>query len=49
MKKLFGLILMVAAMGCTSHDETQEQKTTEPQQNSVSAPADAIKNIKNNF
>ncbi len=48
MKKLFGLILMVAAMGCISQDETQEQKTTEPQQNSVSAPADAIKNIKNN-
>ena len=48
MKKLFVLILIVAVMGCTSQDQEESQGTIESEQNSVSSPADAVKNIKNN-
>jgi len=47
-KKLSLLIVLLVFSGCTSHDESEVQKTNEAQSNSASSPADAIKNIKNN-
>lgn len=38
----------VVFSGCTSQEEAEVQQNNEAQSNSVSSPAESIKNIKNN-
>ncbi len=48
MKKLFLLLVLLTAAGCTNHDEAEVQPSGESPQNSVSTPAESIKSIKDN-
>lgn len=47
-QKLSLSIVLLVFSGCTSHDEAEVQQNSEGQSNSVSSPAESIKNIKNN-
>ena len=45
---LLVVVFSVVFSGCTSHEEAEVHQNNEAQSNSVSSPAESIKNIKNN-